>query len=365
MQSIKTRESGIELLKIVSLFLIVCSHMAQTLSEPHEFVWYPEYVLSVDYATTDLQVWIIYLFRHFGSLGNYIFFIASFWFLCEKETPVKLDKIVAFIVDVWIISVAFWGLLVSLDIKIPIVYTIKSFFPTLFANNWFITCYILLYAIHPIYNQVIKNLTQKQLLVFCLCGGGLYFGIGTIKAKMLFASPLVIYSILYFMVAYAKNYMGSFNSNLRLNVSIGLTSFICLLVMLIGIELLGLKSNYFYDKIMFFAKNQSIFIVLIAFSLFNIFRHYQWRSKVVNIIASTSLVVYITHENLLFKELLRPYVFTYIHDTYGYSHIVFWVLFSAFCLFICSVILSLLYKCSVQKLTKLFSSYVCSLLVRV
>ncbi len=40
---------------------------------------------------------------------------------------------------------------------------IKSVFPTTFSNNWYVTCYLLFYPIHPILNDIINRMDQRKL----------------------------------------------------------------------------------------------------------------------------------------------------------------------------------------------------------
>lgn len=71
----KQRESGIELLKIISMILIVFAHTAQNAYR----LKLPELMLAE--ATLSKQKFIMAWLIHFGSLGNYLFIICSAWFL--------------------------------------------------------------------------------------------------------------------------------------------------------------------------------------------------------------------------------------------------------------------------------------------
>ena len=102
------RESGIELLRLIAMFLIVIFHVFLSVSNGgNECSELPEYTarfFDANLATTKSYVLWIDFFRHFGALGNDIFFICSFWFLCGSNN-FKLKKIVTMIMDVWCISV--------------------------------------------------------------------------------------------------------------------------------------------------------------------------------------------------------------------------------------------------------------------
>ena len=78
------RESNIELLKILALFLIVISHVTQTLGNMpnNSLIIDKGYFINVLTATNNLQFFVLILFRHFGALGNMIFFVCSAFIYC-------------------------------------------------------------------------------------------------------------------------------------------------------------------------------------------------------------------------------------------------------------------------------------------
>ena len=86
----KERESGIELYKVIAIFLIVLSHVIQTLTEPNYVLGIGEGTfINIATATTDLNVLLLALFRICGVLGNNMFFICSAWFLVNSNALFK------------------------------------------------------------------------------------------------------------------------------------------------------------------------------------------------------------------------------------------------------------------------------------
>lgn len=142
------RNSSIELLKVIAIVLIVISHTVQTLNSSFDVLSFDDYVLDYSIATTNIQYLILAVIRYSGALGNTIFFVCSAWFLIDDDRT-NYRKMFNMIVDVWILSVmvllfvsCFCG--IQLNLKM----TIKQLFPNYFANNWYITCYILFYLFH-------------------------------------------------------------------------------------------------------------------------------------------------------------------------------------------------------------------------
>ncbi len=112
----KERESGIELLKIIAIFLIVISHISQTYGSMHSGLD-SSYFIDSKIATENIQNIIILTFRFFGSIGNSIFFISTAWFLIDKKDN-KKKKILQMLLEVWIISLIILSIFLLFRINI-------------------------------------------------------------------------------------------------------------------------------------------------------------------------------------------------------------------------------------------------------
>lgn len=88
--SVKNRESGIELVKIIAIFLIIISHVTQTLFNE---MFFNKLQFNDGYydmaATTNTDVFVLMIFRYFGALGNLIFIISSSYFLSNIEKAIR------------------------------------------------------------------------------------------------------------------------------------------------------------------------------------------------------------------------------------------------------------------------------------
>ncbi len=99
------RNSSIELLKLIAIFLIVINHVTQTATTTNSaYLGIMEHAVEIGLATSDINKILLIIFRHFGAFGNAVFMICSSWFLCEK-TVVQGKKVVKWVLDVWAISV--------------------------------------------------------------------------------------------------------------------------------------------------------------------------------------------------------------------------------------------------------------------
>lgn len=79
------RDSGIELLKILAIFLIVISHVAQTLTSENPYITYNGYIVDISHATTNIQHLILVCFRTFGPPRKfYIFCVLNVVFIRKQ-----------------------------------------------------------------------------------------------------------------------------------------------------------------------------------------------------------------------------------------------------------------------------------------
>ena len=78
----RTRNTGIDCLKVIAILLVVISHVTQTLCEPSAYAASVDYIVPLGNATTNLSYLLLTLLRHAGMLGNDISFSARhgiFW----------------------------------------------------------------------------------------------------------------------------------------------------------------------------------------------------------------------------------------------------------------------------------------------
>ena len=203
----KERDSGIELLKIFAIFVIVISHVVQTLTSENLYIPYQDYVIDVAKATTDFQNIILLIFRHFGVWGNTLFFICSAWFLL-KATAYKKKKWFFMLVEIWTVSIIILIItFVILHGGISTGILVISVFPTLFCNNWYMTCYLLFYPISPILNFVIDRMSKIQLFRSASALAILYIFLDFINVDWFFSSPLILWVTIYFVIAYMQKYL--------------------------------------------------------------------------------------------------------------------------------------------------------------
>lgn len=342
----KNRISSIELLKIIAMFLIAIMHSLPRYGNT-EWISY----IQLGSSTNNISIIILNILYCTGYLGNLIFIVCSAYFLLESKRT-KKEKIINVILDTFIISI-FWllpTLLLNIEISGGVRRVIKQLFPILFQNNWFITCYILLYLTHPLLNIVINKLNQHELLRVNFLFVFIYCVIQFFVPGAYYYNHLIGFIVIYFIVAYSKKYLNQLNKNNKINVLCIILSICINASTVLFMNFLGLKISYFSDKVLYFSDNLvNPCYVVFAISVFNLFYNKAFfnKNKYINYISSLSLIYYCVHENQLFREFIRPYFYK---TTFLYGHILFWTFIEAIGLFIFGLVISIIYKETIQKI---------------
>ncbi len=358
------RRSGIELLKILAIFMIVISHVIQTMHSPNPFVPYRDYLIDLDLASCSLSNFILVLMRHFGVLGNTVFFICSAWFWLESDKFSKKKWFFMFS-EIWFISVLFLlGFEIYMHGDLPLSLAVKSLFPTLFKNNWYLTCYLLFYPIHPMLNYVIKKMSQKVLFRTAFVSFMLYGIVNFIKWGFFFTSSLILWVSIYFVTAYVKQY-AKLNGNKKKNVVLLISGIAGFVLTSAVLNILGLKIPAFDGKMLHTASNSNPFLIIITFALLNLCEMLKFKSAPVNYISSLSLLIYIIHDNLIVRTYLRPFLINLIYEKSGYGNKVLFVLLFAGATFLFSLAVAFLYDKTLRRPFKTVSGKVYELIKNV
>ena len=343
----KQRDSGIEVLKIIAIVLIVISHVTQT------------YAQVINYKSLySFQFTALAYFRHFGTLGNLLFFISSAWFLLRSEKA-ALSKWMVLLTEGWIISVTI--LLVSyplLQDRMELKTILRCLFPTTFSNNWYLTCYLLFYPLHPFLNRLIRQMSQRALFEFSAVSFLLYFVMGSLFQGLFFSSELILWVIVYFIVAYIRNYAPDTKGLHRSLIFIGLAGFLAR-PLILGI--LGQYIDVLQGMMTYFVYNDDPFLLMLALGLFLSFKDIHFHHRAVNAVAKLALPVYLIHENLLMRRFFRLDMARSLYARFGRSCVLPQVLGAAACILTLSLLCAWLYSATLRRCAIAISRKACPL----
>lgn len=345
----QTRDSGIELLKIFAIFVIVINHTVQSLTNEAYNIPNNGFVIDISRATTNIQCILLQIFRHFGVLGNSVFFICSAWFLLKSKNWNK-KKWLFMVIEIWVVSIVIFIITyIILHGNISIGIIISSLFPTTFGNNWYMTCYLLFYPIHPILNSIVNMMNQRQLFRSTLVMVFLYVFMNFINCSWFFSSAIILWITIYFAIAYMQKYLMSFVDNIRENIILFIIGVIGFIGIILITDICGLYSQVLSDKVMRWVNNCTPFLLAMSIAMFNIARNIHFKNRFINYISKLSLLIYIIHENIILRTYFRPAMWNYVYKRFGYSDVIQWVFIISFIIFIFGILCSILYVLTLQR----------------
>ncbi|WP_207641179.1 acyltransferase family protein [Butyrivibrio sp. WCE2006] len=343
------RNSGIELLKVIAIFLVVFTHVSNSLSA--------EQLLNIKYPVPNFNIFFVYFAKHFGGIGNIIFVVCSSWFLCDSKR-IRIEKILKIIVDVWIVSVSIFIIYFLFGLRANPYFLVTVFFPNLFGTNWFITCYMILYLIHPGLVFITDSLKQRSHAIVCIIIFTAYFVLGFIRNELLYSSDLIVFVSIFIIVSYIKKYMNDFHSNIKCNLLLLCISVLGLIGLYSCLYYLSITVSVLGGKFLITSFNNNPFALFIAIALFNILSNLEFYNKLINNISSMSLLIYIFHENKCFRLFTREKIWLWLIDRFGMRYLIIMIICFSFFLLTVSCILSFLYK-------KISSKFVLELVERI
>lgn len=345
----QTRDSGIELLKIFAIFVIVINHTVQSLTNEAYNIPNNGFVIDISRATTNIQCILLQIFRHFGVLENSVFFICSAWFLLKSKNWNK-KKWLFMVIEIWVVSIVIFIITyIILHGNISIGIIISSLFPTTFGNNWYMTCYLLFYPIHPILNSIVNMMNQRQLFRSTLVMVFLYVFMNFINCSWFFSSAIILWITIYFAIAYMQKYLMSFVDNIRENIILFIIGVIGFIGIILITDICGLYSQVLSDKVMRWVNNCNPFLLAMSIAMFNIARNIHFKNRFINYISKLSLLIYIIHENIILRTYFRPAMLNYVYKRFGYSDVIQWVFIISFIIFIFGILCSILYVLTLQR----------------
>lgn len=291
---VRVRNSAIELLRIISMIMIVFHHFAVhggfdfgvSLSPTH--FWYNFIVMG-------------------GKIGVNIFVLISGYYLIDNDKKIfDVNKILKFVGQVWFYSVAiFIIILMTVGVDLSVKEIIKTLFPITFSRWWFASTYFVLYLVHPYLNKLLhsldKYLYQKLLLLLIVC----WSIIPTLTTSSFQSNSLLWFITLYAISGYIKLY----GLNIKFSTKHYFFAFLISMTLTysssVALMLLGNKWSFLTNYITYFYGQEKLTVLLISLCLFMCFSTLKMNyHKSINILASATFGVYLIHDNHIIRQLL-------------------------------------------------------------
>lgn len=286
------RNSSIELLRIISMIMIVF----------HHFAFYGGFEWDSSGASVPF-FWYNFILMG-GKIGVNVFVLISGYFLINsKVNIVNINRILKFWGQVFFYSIVIY--LIFSKGKFSIGALIIRFFPISYSLWWFASTYFVLYLLHPFLNKLLHCLDKRKyqylLLILVVC----WSVIPTFLTSFYQSNDLLWFITLYAIAGYIRLY--GLNDKFKLK-HYWFSCFIFLAITyalgVIG-TLLGLKSGTIVYDSMYFFGQQKISVLLISVSLFMAFATMKMNyHKSLNVIASATFGVYLIHDSDIIRPLL-------------------------------------------------------------
>lgn len=145
----KKRENNLELLRIISMLMVVTLHLLNF----GGLLW--------KYTTPSGNAALIWLMESLCYVAVNCYVLISGYFLVKSQF--KIEKLIKLILEVVFYSVFIYLIMVVFkQIEFSFWGLCKSFLPVFFGKYWFVTCYIVLYILFPYLNKLIYSLSKKE-----------------------------------------------------------------------------------------------------------------------------------------------------------------------------------------------------------
>ena len=325
---IAPRKSNIELLRIISMLMVILSHYYCHGAFPQDGFMSINKILMQFLGTG-------------GKIAVDIFVIISGYFLInQKFSLLKICKFLSCTYFWSIVILVFAILTFGLHNLNPVLVK-KSLFP-LTPLNWFARAYLHLYIIFPLLNIFLHRAGKKQIISIILTLTGFFYVIPTLmnESKGGYLNSFFMFADMYMIGAYIQLYG---NSKLIRSLKIGgmfgiATIFSSILVF----DYMSLSNPFYraYDNVMSFSSSgANLFVLLAALGIFVYFNEKKIMfNQKINTIATTTFAIYLIHDNAfvsdwLWNSIVKGYEF------YKSDFLVIHMLLSSIAIFaVCSIL---------------------------
>ena len=332
---IKTRESNIELLRIISMVMIILFHYV--------------YKSNFQYSNLTINVLFTKSCWFFGELGVNLFVLITGYYLSKSKPSIK--KIILLILEVLFYNTL--NIIIGYKVGyINSIQNISTIFPIITGTYWFITAYLLIYILSPYYNKLINLFQKKEYQKFLLINLFIWSIIPTIfgflynsSESLPFYNRFIWLTFIYFVGAYIRVYnIKILDSKKRSLIISGIT----FLIMIFSIIIIYILKNNTIETAYFWTPN-NIFMFILSISFFMLFiKKHIGNRKIINKISSTTLGIYLLHDGLLAR-----YMWTNLFKSNIHIYSKYWFVYagcSVIIIFIIGVVIDILRQVIEKKL---------------
>ena len=275
----KTRDSNMELLRIVAMLLVMMVHASyRALPRPDD----------VAVADNPLSVFLQFLTISYTVIGVDVFVMLSGWYGIRPRV-IRLSEL---LFQLLFFGVVCMGIEYAVTGQMPskILLNLLLLNP---GNYWFVKVYLALYLFAPVLNAFADAATHRQfawvlvgIFGFQIVYGWVFEATDWLRAGYSLPSFMALYLLARFMRIH-QPWFTMFKGSTDLCIYIGIGAFLTLSVFILR--------HYNLGGFLFFYNSPVVVLEAMFFLLF--FSKLHFSSKCVNWVAASALAVYLTHSN--------------------------------------------------------------------
>ena len=289
MEKSKTRQSNLELLRIISMVSIFVYHYCIHGG-----------ILEVGSYTINK---LVALFLSIGGrVGVNIFILIMGYFMVKSKFKIK--RIIKLILQVLFYSIILAIISVyRLGANFEVIDIGSYFTPVLTHVYWFVTCYVLVQFLSPFLNKVVINLKQENCKKLIILNTVILSIIPTFFSKINLASTELTWFIhMYIIGAYIREYNFEFKKQTTAKmITIGypIVAYITIIISIILNKYFNLELDIIHYLGLY------SFIGLIgSVGIFIFFKNISIKeNKIINFFAKTSFVTYLISDHVLYRDI--------------------------------------------------------------
>lgn len=312
---LSTRQSNIELLRILVMVMILGCHFAT-----HGKFQFDSQAITLP------RLWWSFL-KMGGGFGVDVFMLISGYFLIENSTLlIKPKKVIKLWGQIFLYSVTlyFVAFLLRKGSTAPLG-LVKAVFPITFDQWWFASTYFVLYLLHPYLNRALRSFSKKEyqrLLVLLVL---IWSIIPTFTTTAFQSNPLLEFVLFYAIAGYIRLFGLSHSLSCKKWCALwlifsALTYLSCVVFLCIGtkVEIFSTYATYFYKK-------NSVLVLCSAVSFFILFLTLNIKpNRFINRISSAAFGVYLLHDS----NVLRPFLWETVFRNASFQNTAFLIPYS-------------------------------------
>lgn len=300
-KSKESRDSSIELLRIVGMFLIVAHHYVVNSGVTDHF----------DYSGVNGKMIFLQLWGMWGKTVINVFVMITGYFMCRSRPTVR--KFAKIFIEAKMYQLAIYIIMLIAGYEI---FSFKGLLKTLFAficsiNDGFISSFLMFYLFIPFYNLLIERMNEKQHRILVL----LLLFMFTVASTFFFNSRVSHevgwYMACYFLIAYIRIYGKAWTNNNKVCGAALLLAALLSYLSVLAVDFVGVKFGFTYAYWMFADSNYFLALAVGLF-LFLFFKNLRLGcSRVINKIAASAFGVLCIHASsaamrtFLWRDLLK------------------------------------------------------------